>query len=301
MTIKDAQVKDGELLPCPFCGKSPEIDDVDDQRDGSYVPDDCIPVKAIIIGCSKCGIEQHGDNEGAAMTKWNTRAESLLQSQLAIARGAQTAEQPVGMMPFKPLQDEKAYALAVHLKGFEAHVAGKENAKQFRDEMRMLLDMIKNPPYLSQPHPVLGDPKRCKHDVWPSDHCYDCEKEANVAGQPVDRSELSERAPAKRIDEILTQPYVVLKAGQINYEVRRDFLQLATEVKHLRIDLTEATKREISADEMKVAADFAVILAEAHKRGTLGQLRNVAVYFTADEMAAVLTALGGPTAEIKGN
>lgn len=57
-----------------------------------------------------------------------------------------------------------------------------------------------------------------------------------------ERTELSERAPAKRIDEILTQPYVVLKAGRINYEVRRDFLQLATEVKHLRLDLAEATK-----------------------------------------------------------
>jgi hypothetical protein len=57
-------------------------------------------------------------------------------------------EQPVG---FSPVFDEKAYALAVHLKGFEAHIAGKENAKQFRDEMRMLLDMIKQPPYLSAP------------------------------------------------------------------------------------------------------------------------------------------------------
>lgn len=48
-----------------------------------------------------------------------------------------------------PVFDKKAYDLAVHLKGFEAHIFGKENAKQFRDEMRMLLDMIKHPPYLS--------------------------------------------------------------------------------------------------------------------------------------------------------
>ena len=36
--------------------------------------------------------------------------------------------------------------------------------------------------------PVTGEPKRCKHDVWPYDHCYDCEKEAKVAEQPVDLS-----------------------------------------------------------------------------------------------------------------
>jgi hypothetical protein len=57
----------------------------------------------------------------------------------------------------------------------------------------------------------------------------------------------------------------------------------------------EDKQRYIGDDSRKVAADLTVILSEAHKNGTLGQLSNVAVYFTADEMAAVLTALGGPT------
>lgn len=76
------------LLPCPFCGKQPEIDDVDDARDGGYVPDDCLPIKAIIISCSKCGIEQHGNNEAAAFTSWNTRSESSLLKQMATALSA---------------------------------------------------------------------------------------------------------------------------------------------------------------------------------------------------------------------
>lgn len=80
--------------------------------------------------------------------------------------------------------------------------------------------------------------------------------------QPVElsRDELSERAPAKRIDEILTQPYVVLKSGRINYEVRRDFLQLATELKHLRLDLAECQRQ---ANEMIEARNRTIGFLEA--------------------------------------
>ncbi len=48
------------------------------------------------------------------------------------------------------------------------------------------------------------------------------------------KDNLPERAPSKRIDEILAQPYEFMKCRGLTYEARRDFLQLATEVKHLR-------------------------------------------------------------------
>ncbi len=48
------------------------------------------------------------------------------------------------------------------------------------------------------------------------------------------KDNLPERPPSKRIDEILAQPYEFMKCRGLTYEARRDFLQLATEVKHLR-------------------------------------------------------------------
>ncbi len=89
---------------------------------------------------------------------------------------------------------------------------------------------------------------RLQKDTNPS-VCKDSSGEIIQTQQPVERTELPERAPAKRIDEILQLPYTVMTTGRVNYEIRRDFLQLATEVKHLRVDLAEATKREIIEDE----------------------------------------------------
>jgi|HubBroStandDraft_4_1064222.scaffolds.fasta_scaffold946302_2 hypothetical protein len=41
LTQKD---KNG-LLPCPYCGKPAYLDDIDDKRDGGYVPEDCEPAQ----------------------------------------------------------------------------------------------------------------------------------------------------------------------------------------------------------------------------------------------------------------
>lgn len=78
MTIKDAQVKDGELLPCPFCGES-------SIRYNPYCDEKRVTMQ---IYCPSCFAGVKAQGWPLTIQKWNTRIESPLQSQLAIAREA---------------------------------------------------------------------------------------------------------------------------------------------------------------------------------------------------------------------
>lgn len=141
---------------------------------------------------------------------------------------------------FKRVQDEKAYALAVHLKGFEAHIAGKENAKQFRDEMRMLLDMIKSPPYLSTPEPVMSK------QVTPGE------------GQSIDRSTGEPTpAPGTPIQPVGSCREEFEKWATINlYKLTRDHYNQAAQEAWEAAWKTKPTMRELGIETKAIAIDF---------------------------------------------
>lgn len=53
-------------------------EDVDDERDNGYVPDDMLPSKYFQIGCHKCDLEVIRDTKEEAIKAWNTRTSDPL-------------------------------------------------------------------------------------------------------------------------------------------------------------------------------------------------------------------------------